>query len=214
MYVAYCSVDSFNQFAPQQFPPTCLDEAKNKRDMAILHEAAQHGRDDMIKEMLDAGMSSLVANPKAATPFHWASSHDRTLTIRLLISYASKLGKEGYLDYPNHDGITPLHEAVQHDRGEIVKLLLEAGASPPVRAPVAATPFHWAASQGRYHIFEQLILYVSKLQSPGYLDYQTRHGKTPLHEAAELKRPRIAQRLVEEGVSLMIQDKEGRNELR
>ena len=197
----------------EKLPPTCLDEAKNERDMAILHEAAQHGRDDMIKEMLDAGASPLIANLRAATPFHWATSHGRTSTIRLLISYASKHGKKGYLDYPNHAGMTPLHEAVQHDRGEIAKLLLEAGASPLVRAPVAATPFHWAASQGRYPIFEQLISYASKLQSPGYLDYQNHHGKTPLHEAAEFNRPRIAQRLVEEGAALTVQDEEGRNAL-
>ena len=197
----------------RKLPPTCLDEAKNEGDKTILHEAAQYGRDDMIQEMLNAGASPLVANPRAATPFHWATSQGRTSTIRLLISYASKHGKKDYLGYPNHAGMTPLHEAVQHDRGEIAKLLLEAGASPLVHAPIAATPFHWAASQGRYPIFEQLISYASKLQSPGYLDYQNHHGKTPLHEAAQFNRPRIAQRLVDEGAKLTLQDNEGCNAL-
>ena len=197
----------------EKLPPTCLDEAKNERDMAILHEAAQYGRDDMIREMLDAGASPLVANPKAATPFHWATSSGRTSTVRLLIDYASKYRKQGYLDYPNHAGMTALHEAVQYDRHGIAKLLLKAGASPLVRSPIAGTPFHWAASQGRYPILEDLLSHASKLQSPAYLDYQNFHGKTPSHEAAQYNRPRIVQRLVDEGASPTLQDNEGYNAL-
>ena len=109
--------------------------------------------------------------------------------------------------------MTALHEAVQHGREEIAKVLLEAGASPLVRAPVAGTPFHSAASQARLPIFEQLISYASKLSSPGYLDYQNHHGRTALHEAAEYNHPNIAQRLIDEGASLTLQDHEGRNAL-
>lgn len=116
---------------------------------------------------------------------------------------------------------TLLHLAALKGYPELVRALLEKGATPHAQTSAGNTPLHLLLSeQGTTIPEEKRIEIASQLTWPNasILNLQeTRHGWTPLHEAAQLGNERILTTLLEcvgeEKIEINAQDKTGNTPL-
>eukprot|EP01057_Protomagalhaensia_wolfi_P000864 Protomagalhaensia_wolfi_Nauph_80__863@NODE_149_length_3412_cov_696_803439_g99_i1_p2_GENE_NODE_149_length_3412_cov_696_803439_g99_i1NODE_149_length_3412_cov_696_803439_g99_i1_p2_ORF_typecomplete_len198_score45_18Ank_5/PF13857_6/8_8e03Ank_5/PF13857_6/1_4e11Ank_5/PF13857_6/4_1e06Ank_5/PF13857_6/6_1e12Ank_4/PF13637_6/4_6e02Ank_4/PF13637_6/4_1e14Ank_4/PF13637_6/3e07Ank_2/PF12796_7/3_9e14Ank_2/PF12796_7/1_9e08Ank/PF00023_30/0_00012Ank/PF00023_30/0_027Ank/PF00023_30/6_4e10Ank_3/PF13606_6/7e02Ank_3/PF13 len=95
-----------------------------------IHRAAQKGKCDAIRFLLDNNADVNVTSAAGETPLHVASFHkNKEAVIELLKSPAKKDLNKAELEH----GMTPLHMAIYRGSPEITEILMQAGADPSVR---------------------------------------------------------------------------------
>ena len=209
-------------------------------DKFPLHCAAGSGDLDIVKRLVDKGMSPDIQNSKGQTPLHCAALSGKLDVVQWLVNEGGATPDVGCYD----EGGTPLHYAASGGHFHIVQWLLDVvGVDPSIKDKQGQSPLHCAAASGRLVLVRWLAdekgiapdikdgegrapLHCAALH--GHLDIaqwlvdtkdhhsgiEDGKGKTPLHYAAEAGALDIVQWLVDEkGVTPYIKDVEGRTPL-
>ena len=87
-----------------------------------LHAAAQFGRLDVVKKLLELGASVNAVNMEGNTPLHEATLSHNTKATQVLLEFGADA------NIANNAGDAPLHSAVQFEALETVQILLKFGA--------------------------------------------------------------------------------------
>eukprot|EP01055_Gregarina_sp_Pseudo9_P002904 Gregarina_sp_Pseudo_9__2903@NODE_3120_length_747_cov_209_909605_g2845_i0_p1_GENE_NODE_3120_length_747_cov_209_909605_g2845_i0NODE_3120_length_747_cov_209_909605_g2845_i0_p1_ORF_typecomplete_len195_score19_21Ank_4/PF13637_6/1_9e02Ank_4/PF13637_6/2_8e13Ank_4/PF13637_6/2_4e08Ank_4/PF13637_6/3_1e09Ank_5/PF13857_6/2_1e03Ank_5/PF13857_6/5_3e09Ank_5/PF13857_6/0_0003Ank_5/PF13857_6/4_8e15Ank_2/PF12796_7/3e14Ank_2/PF12796_7/2_2e10Ank_3/PF13606_6/3_7e02Ank_3/PF13606_6/0_00063Ank_3/PF13606_6/0_0011Ank_3/PF len=117
-----------------------IDETSDAR-LAPIHRAAQKGKCDAIKFLLDNNADARALSRTGETPLHIAAFHkNKDAVVELLKSSA----KDDVNTPEKEHGMTPLHMAIYRGSPEIVQLLLQAGADPSIRDKQEQDAFSYA----------------------------------------------------------------------
>ncbi|MEI7947070.1 MAG: ankyrin repeat domain-containing protein [bacterium] len=170
-----------------------------------LHRAAESGDLDIVKQLVDKGMSPDIQNSKGLTPLHCAAAAGKLHIVQWLINEGGATPDIGCYE----DGKTPLHLAAKSGAFEIVQWLIDVvGVDPDIKDKEGRSPLHSAASGG-LEIVKWLV--DTKGTNPNIKDHG---GLTPLHTAALYGHLDIAQWLVDEkGIPPGIEDSQGKTPL-
>ena len=99
--------------------------ATNAMGLSVAEIAAGTGQADVLKRLLDSGVSSERAGGfESQTPLHLAAIYNQTNTARLLIRRGAKVNAD------DRSGFTPLHVAALRGAIEVAGILLKAKADP------------------------------------------------------------------------------------
>jgi len=182
-----------------------------------LHRAAEQGRNDTIKSLIDNG-ADIDAHDNGATPLYYAALNRNYESVQLLIDKGAQINVQS-------SGNTPLHVA----DARTAKLLLKHGARIDIVNGAGQTPLAWQAHTGTRETVDLLIQHGAVPDfctaiSAGLVDhlkaYLKEHpdwatyldeikegerqlaGWTPLHQAAWLGQPKSVEILIEHGADV------------
>lgn len=135
--------------------------ARNKEGKTALMVAAETGRAEMVKYLLDRGAAVNVKDARfSATPLMWATLANNSKVTKLLLEHgADPKVRE------SQGGTTPLHAAAGRGNLESVRLLLAKGANVNDRDKEARTPAMIAAAKGRLEILKLLVANEADLKT-------------------------------------------------
>lgn len=101
----------------------------------LLHLAARHGRDQIVKFLIESGVNLNAFDSNGATALHDAAINGRKDIVRILLD-AGKIVRNPNLNINIQDtiyGNTPLHFAVQFNHPSIVEMLLKVKANDKIK---------------------------------------------------------------------------------
>lgn len=152
---------------------------------SALHCAAEAGKCESMRVLIDSGMKIDLRDTFGRTPLHCASYQRHTLAIellldmgadpnarddeeRMLIHDAARVGDERIMRRLLGDvrvdmstttarGNTVLHNAAKGGHASIVRMLLDAGAEIEARDHEGSTPLHLAALRGKKAVVRLLV---------------------------------------------------------
>ncbi|WVZ79064.1 hypothetical protein U9M48_026691, partial [Paspalum notatum var. saurae] len=118
----------------------------------VLHLAAEHGHDELIRELYfsfrDQGLLSRK-NSALDTPLHCAARAGHVNAITVLVELARDCGEMSILGCKNEAGDTALHLAARHGHGNTVEVLMLAAAEPAAELDNAdESPLYLAVMSG------------------------------------------------------------------
>jgi len=117
-----------------------------------LHYAAESGSVDIIKLLLDNGMSVNLTNTNNCTPLHVSAQCGNPEATKTLVE------RGGAINSTNKYGVTPLMVVAEHGKLEIICYLTEIGADNNIRnTNKNKTAFHLAAASGIVDIIWLLL---------------------------------------------------------
>ena len=120
--------------------------------------AADHGRVEVARVLLEHGANVDAEDKKGRTPLHEAADYRRVNVdygrvkgyvggkveiIRVLLEHGANVGAQ------DNEGRTPLHVAAKYAKVEVVRLLLEHGADVGAEDNEGRTPFQIASAKGK-----------------------------------------------------------------
>lgn len=132
------------------------EEARRLADAAPLTiwEAAALGRDERVRELLDADPSLATSwSADGYPPVGLAAFFAGPSTVRLLLDRGAEIGAAAR----NPMKVQPIHAAVGSRNAESAALLLDRGADVNARQQVGYTPLMGAAAAGRADIVDLLL---------------------------------------------------------
>ncbi len=152
------------------------DEHNGKR--TALHWAAERGKVDVARILIDAKANLDVQDRWDWTPLNYAAEFGRVEIVRMLI------GAKANLNVQDWQGWTPLHRAARNGRVEVAQMLIGAKANLDVQDNWDWTPLHWAVMNGKVEIVKILIDVGARK------DIRDSEGRTPyeLAKTEELKK--------------------------
>jgi len=157
---------------------------------AAVHEAAQKGYIDVVKQIEAAGGSIMCCGSQGKTPLHFAAQEGAVAVIDYL------LAKGVDLNAPSELG-TPLHAC--HDV-QTQRILVEKGADLNARDPKGYTPLHTRAFFGEIESMRHL------LEEGASVHTRDNDGATPLHLTC---RPAMVELLLGHGADVNAMDSQG-----
>ncbi|MDX2227565.1 MAG: ankyrin repeat domain-containing protein [Verrucomicrobiae bacterium] len=126
--------------------------SNTKPNQTALHAACDHGREGIVKMLVDRGADVNVRDWFGNTPLHFAvQKRKKGNTVCLLIDHGADIRAI------NEAGETPLHKAVHSGRADMVLLLLEKGAPVNGKSFLGHTPLSVAVNRGNSAILEILL---------------------------------------------------------
>lgn len=157
----------------------------------------------ILEMLLDAGASpdggGRQGSSQSGTPLHLAAAFGRLDAVKLLIRHGAKVDI-----LAGQTERTPLLEAAANGHSGVARFLLESGADPLKTDMMAYGLLHFAAGAGPADLVE-FILDKTKTD----INAQSRHGRTPLHQACVNGKWKEAGILLRRGARLDIFDDEG-----
>ena len=177
--VASNKIKTAERLLEERVHPNTTDKEGN----TTLHLAAARSS-AVTQQLLLAGASPHIRNPKDHTPLHQAAMNGKAdAAARLLDSGADPNSR-------TKSGQTPLHFAANGRSPETVGRLIEAGADPSARNDLGSTPLHSAALANCTKSIDRLLKAGADLKAhvPDKLG-------TPLQTAREYDRPEAATQL-------------------
>jgi ankyrin repeat protein len=167
-----------------------------------LHCAAESGDLDIVKRLVDKGMSPDIQNSKGRTPLHCAALSGKLDVVQWLVNEGGATPDVGCYD----EGGTPLHYAASGGHFHIVQWLLDVvGVDPGIKDKQGQSPLHCAAASGRLDQVQWLV--DEKGIAP---DIKDGEGRTPLHTAAVHGHLSVVQWLVDKkGIPSRMEDRKG-----
>ena len=170
-----------------------------------LHDAAQHGRADVVELLIGCGGDVRARRTERQdTPLHWAATE---AVARLLVDHGVDVGARDCF------GRTPLHWAAGSGHAGVVRYLLRCGVPVDERSSAGAValageaPLHEAAGGGHAGVVEAL------LGNGADVNALNGDGQTPLHKAAFHGKHDVVERLVRAGADLHVRDRSGQTPL-
>ncbi|XP_046347336.2 ankyrin-2-like [Haliotis rufescens] len=231
-------------YAFMQRNNTCVQPLLNEEGLDVnlqdvdgctaLHIAAEYGRSDNVKSLLDRGADPCLQDNKGKTALHTACEWGNRETVELLLntmtnpfsvdlslrsplhlaswSCSSKtvkllLDKGAYPFASDLKNRTPLHIAAKGSDSTSVKYLLEAKSDPCSVDEKGDTPLHCSA-KSRLASNVKLLL-----ESGAKTDIQNKKGNTALHLTAYMNFNKGTEHLLEYGADLKIQNHQGQTPL-
>ena len=171
---------------------TAAAAASESAGDASLVDAAEQGRADLVRVLVDGGADVDATQVDGMTALHWAAYHDDAATARLLVRSGA------YADAANRYGVRPLSLAVTNANAEIVGLLLDAGADANAALLGGETVLMTAARTGSIEAVDALLAHGA---DPGAAE---RRGQTALMWAAAEGHTGIVQALLEAGADIRV----------
>ena len=159
-----------------------------KAPVISIHNAAEDGNIEAVKQHLAAGTAVNTKNEFGAAPLHYAAYKGHKKVVVLLIAKGAGVNAKS-----DSDGGTPLHEAAYNGQKEIVKLLIAKKADVNAQGEDEATPLHFAALGGHKEVAEILIANGAAVNA------NRNDGATPLAIAIDLKHTKFADLLRKHG---------------
>ena len=161
-----------------------------------LHEAAQEGKFEVVKYIVDLLNGTEHVNPASIhgwTPLHLAAHNGHFKVFEYIAERVSDL------DVERSDGYTSLHLAASEGHFEIVRYIVGiVNDKNPVNAE-GNTPLHETAKKGHLEIYKCIADQVDK-KNPIYKNPVNNEGTTPLHEAARKGHIGICKLILDYGV--------------
>ncbi len=140
-----------------------------------LHIAAETGRADIAKALLDAGGKVDCRNSAGETPLHLAARAGNVKCVELLIGAGADVNAETTDRYCN---VTPLIYGAQGGSTKVLKLLLDAGA----RVDASDSSYHNTAMHTAVNFLKKDAVKFL-LEAGADINKKNRWGRTPLGEA-------------------------------
>lgn len=137
-----------------------------------LHEAAQKGLLEKVKELLDNGADYHAMDAINRTPLHWAARNGHLDSVKLL------LDKGARVDLITSKQWSALHMAAEHGHLEVVRELLANHADPNTLNSNGRTSLHMAAQNGYLETVELLVANQAEVNAIN------EDGWSPIHVAA------------------------------
>jgi ankyrin len=184
-------------FALQGFAPSeQLKEAQPNLNNKLLI-AAQYGRSDEVRCLLDRGAQINAATIDGHTPLYIASEHGHYEAVLLLLEKGADPNKAA------SSGETPLYAATDNKHYDVARLLLEKGADPNKEDCADYTPLYNAAEYGHY---ETVRLLLDKGADPnkagGLADIGFCNDAAPLYIASHYGHYEVVRLLLERGAQV------------
>ena len=161
--------------------------------------ACEHGYDEIIRILLDAGANARwTDNDVGDTAVGVACREEQVSSAEILLNHDSRL-----VLMANWDGWTPLFYAIHHRNVEMVDLLLDLGANVDAKTPCGVTALMHACQRGGSRIVSMLLS-----EDP---DVKARdgNGTTALHYAASFGDIDVMSELIRCGANIFTCDREG-----
>nr|XP_056706744.1 ankyrin repeat and SOCS box protein 2 [Euleptes europaea] len=158
-----------------------------------LHLAAEHNRDDVLEELMDAGfdVNAFLSEERArlyedrrTTVLYFAIANNNIYAAELLLEAGAN---------PNVDLINPLLISIRHGNVKIMKLLLDYGAN--INAYIASHPTTFPATIMFSMKYLVLLKFLMDMGCDANSCFQCNYGCGP-HPAAEVRRDRYNDPLV------------------
>ena len=144
-------------------PPTA------KAPVISIHDAAENGFIEAVKQHLDAGTDVNAKDSARWTPLHYAAVRGHKEIVELLLASGADVNAK------DESESTPLHSAAYRGRTIIADLLIAKGADVNAKDDnPGGTPLHSAANGGQKEIAELLIAKGADVNA------QNDYGETPL----------------------------------
>ena len=134
--------------------------------------AATHGRQEIVRFLLEAGADTEWRLDFQRTALHEAALNGHTEVVRDLLNFGADMESTDFLCW------SPLHLAAFAAHAAIVQLLLDSGAGKDAEDRDGRRPLHFAAAKGYQDIVQSL------LHSSADKEAEDPDGKRPLHLAA------------------------------
>lgn len=153
---------------------------------APLADAAEKMNRAQIRALIRQHVDINAAQPDGMTSLHWATYHDDTEIVQLLISAGANV------KVANRYGVTPLSMACKNGNSTVVEMLLKAGADPNAALPGGETPLMTAARTGNLAVVKALINRGASVDAK-----DDRRGQTALMWAAAEGHASVVQALID-----------------
>ena len=163
------------------------EKVKDDYEQTPLANAAEDGRLDIIRALLDGGKDVNETDKLRRTALHAAAAHGTLETAKLLIECGAHVNSRSI------NGWTPLQNASRNGHLEVTRLLLDHGADVNVKTRRLQTALHSASAEGCFHTTLLLVEHGADL------DARNSRGWTPRQEAMALGQHRVADLLLERG---------------
>lgn len=132
--------------------PTML-ELRNEQGASPLHQAAWHGRTELVRGLIARGAEVNVATTNGLTALHGGALNGYTEICRMLLDRGADPNARSTVQ-----GNTPLHIVWQGGYAEIAALLIAHGADVnAVEKSYGMTPLHYAAVFGKTELATTLL---------------------------------------------------------
>lgn len=152
-----------------------------------LHRAAEGGRLDEVRRLLETGAQSDARTSRGETPLHYAARGGHVEIARLIIERLRTGRQDATMNQLHASNIDPmeepgpLHVATLHDHKGLVEYFVNGGVHIDGRTSQAHLPLHYAAFGGTPANIEMAERFIRA----GIDIYATElHANTPLHIAA------------------------------
>ncbi len=164
------------------------DIIKNGNGMTALFLAAQEGKIEIVKWLLENKANIHAKSKQWMTPIHGAASQNNIEIMHMLLAAGAKV------DDKDLNGFTPLHNACRDGNLEICKLLLERKAVvQDCTTPNGTTPLHVAARHGNRQIVRLILAQTANV------DALDTFGRTPLTNSINFGKKHAARALIKAG---------------
>ncbi|EGY19779.1 ankyrin-1 [Verticillium dahliae VdLs.17] len=164
-----------------------------------IHYAVMEGRTEMVKLLLDSGVSIESTDALGNTALSWAAKNGNLDLIRLLLDHG--------VDHAaaNVNGTTALHTVSQNGHTNCIGLLLDHGANPTAADSIGVTPLHYASRHGHPDAVRLLLDAGAAVDATGTDECP----QTPLHTAVIAGRVDIVKLLLDRGADVTRRHAEG-----
>jgi len=194
LYWALVCYQGYEQIRTLLLRGSKLDETYFCVRLTPIHIAAQEGRLDVVRELIENNLELLEqANYNGATPLVFAVARGHIGVAAYLIH------KSANLNVNAGNGRTPLHWAAEGGHSQIVAALLRAGATTTVFDSNQDQPIHVAAEEGHLAVVRELIENELEL-----LEQVNDFRETPLLRAAARGHTEVVAYLIDKGANLNV----------
>ncbi|XP_077994497.1 uncharacterized protein LOC144448217 [Glandiceps talaboti] len=165
-----------------------------------LHLAAGHGRQSVIKFLIESGADVDAKDSENCTPLHYAAQFGYAKAVQELINCKANVNVQ------NQHQFAPLHKAATNGHTEVIEILLNNDAN--IAIPVSSqyggcSPLHLAAAEGHYDV---ILLLVKR---GALMNAQDGNKQVPLHLAAKNGHLDVVRLLCSSGAAISCKDQKG-----
>ncbi|KDN60673.1 hypothetical protein CSUB01_04081 [Colletotrichum sublineola] len=156
-----------------------------------MHAASRHGHLEVVRLLLENGVSASIPDDYNRTPIYQASQHGHLEVVKLLLESGA------IARAPNKEGWTPVYQASRNGHIDVVKLLLENGATATDMTYKGGwTPIHAASNNGHTEIVKLLLENGANASTVANVN-----GHTPMYEASRNGNTKLVELLLKYGAS-------------
>ena len=177
--------------------------AKDKRGMTPLHQAAYYGQRQVAKVLIAKGANVNETDTAGQTPLHIAANFGSKWVPELLLANGANIRAR------DAAGNTPLHEAAYclevKPKKDLLELLIAKGADVQARNKAGQTPLHRVSMIRRQN--KPLELAAEILLAHGAeIDTKDKNGNTPIHFAIKNGHVKLIDFLLSKGAIISKDD--------
>ena len=173
----------------------CLTSQCEPNGLKAIYIASSRGHVDVVKTLLQCGVSTAEIDDDDRTALHHAVLSRRLSVVRFLVSLESAAAD---VNRGDGRGWNPLHSSCHEGLPDAAELLLRSGVSVNCRTKMSlCTPLHFAAKSGHLQCADSL------LKGGASVDRSDGRGYTSLHYAAKVGHAEMVKFLIKAKASVL-----------